>query len=501
MTLGDALSHALNDWREIISTAETGEPRLRLFEDAAAEVAKFVGRGFNGTEIGDRLDNLAVQAGIEDIDGRQRTIAAAIQRAANASAFRQSSAQFVADFVPPDYLLDGVLIRRYLYSFTGRTGSGKTAVTLLLAACIALGRLYGGREVSRGCVFYLCGENPDDVRMRWIALAKELGFDPETIDVHFFPKRFLISEKYAELAAEAQVVGGVALVIVDTSQAYFEGDNFNDNVQQLKHAQRLRTLTELHGGPTVVVNSHPVKNAPLDNLIPCGGGNFLNEVDGNLTCALNGVVIDVGWQGKFRGPDFSLTFRVRTVNHERLKDSRGRLMPTVIAEHLSESAEREIAAAARNHEDRLLAELAKDGRASYAEYARRCGWTYQSGEPNRSSVQRTIGRLKELKLITQDDRDGFALTKKGQEALKSIPANGKANGNIHGSLKVVGDCPQDAACAFCREGGNGKKGIVQNIALNRPNATPLPLHRKCAEQWFHVRDDTRTRGRGRYPRN
>jgi hypothetical protein len=33
----------------------------------------------------------------------------------------------------------------------------------------------------------------------------------------------------------------------------------------------------------VVVNCHPVKNATADNLLPAGGGTFLNEVDGNLT--------------------------------------------------------------------------------------------------------------------------------------------------------------------------------------------------------------------------
>ena len=257
----------------------------------------------------------------------------------------------------------------------------------------------------------------------------------------------------------------------------------------MKHAQRLRTLTELPGGPTVVVNCHPVKNAAPDNLIPYGGGAFLNEVDGNLTCARDGVVVEVGWQGKFRGPDFSLTFRVRTVTNEQLKDSRGRLMPTVIAEHLSESAEQEIAT-------ELLGEIAKDGCASFSEYARRCGWTYQSGEPNKSLVQRTIGRLKDYHLITQDDRDGFALTAKAQKNLK---ANGKASGHVHGSLKVVGDCPQDTVCAYCQGGGNGKKGIVQNIAPDRPDATSLPLHRKCAERWFHV-GDKNARSHGRYPR-
>jgi hypothetical protein len=80
----------------------------------------------------------------------------------------QSSAEFVAGYVPPDYLIDGLLQRRYVYSMTAPTGSGKTALALLFAAHIALGKELGGREVEKGKVLYFAGENPDDVRSRWI---------------------------------------------------------------------------------------------------------------------------------------------------------------------------------------------------------------------------------------------------------------------------------------------------------------------------------------------
>src|SRR5262245_45675118 len=38
----------------------------------------------------------------------------------------QPSSRFVADFVPPDYLIDGLLQRRFCYSLTAPTGAGKT---------------------------------------------------------------------------------------------------------------------------------------------------------------------------------------------------------------------------------------------------------------------------------------------------------------------------------------------------------------------------------------
>jgi hypothetical protein len=79
----------------------------------------------------------------------------------------------------------------------------------------------------------------------------------------------------------------------------------------------------------VLANCHPVKNATADNLVPYGGGAFLNEVDGNLTCSKNDAAIELHWQGKFRGPDFApITFQVKTVTHQDLKDSKGRLVFT-----------------------------------------------------------------------------------------------------------------------------------------------------------------------------
>src|SRR5262249_38559273 len=48
-----------------------------------------------------------------------------------------NSADFVRDFVPPDYLIAGILQRRFIYAITGRTGEGKTTICLRIAAHVA----------------------------------------------------------------------------------------------------------------------------------------------------------------------------------------------------------------------------------------------------------------------------------------------------------------------------------------------------------------------------
>jgi len=168
----------------------------------------------------------------------------------------------------------------------------------------------------------------------------------------------------------------------------------------------------------VLVACHPPKNAADDNMQPRGGGAFLAEIDGNLTAKRDDSVVEVHWQGKFRGPDFApLSFQLRTVTHERLKDHKGRLLPTVVACPLSDAAQHEIATTARSREDALLKILAAKPTASQAEIANLLGWKMRDGQPYKVRVKRTLDALKKAKLV-KSDRDGFVLTPKGEDALK-----------------------------------------------------------------------------------
>ena len=332
-----------------------------------------------------------------------------------------SSREFVAGFIPPDYLVQGLLQEGFLYSLTGATGSGKTSITLRLAASVALGAAFAGRETKKSRVLYLAAENPEDVRMRWIALAQHMDFLAEDIEVYFIEGVFRISEMAERIKAEVARLGGqFGLIVVDTSPVFYEGDDENNRTQQGRHAELLRGLiTLIPGKPAVIANCHPTKNADAENLIPAGGGNFLNSVDGNLTAAKTDSATELHWQGKFRGVEFApMHFMLKTVTHQDLKDRSGKLIPTVICEHISEKAQEEIREQKVRDEDRMLGFIQDDPSATQANLAMKMGWTLYSGEPHKTKAKRCIESLKKAKLITQTRSGKYQLTSTGLKALK-----------------------------------------------------------------------------------
>jgi hypothetical protein len=333
-----------------------------------------------------------------------------------------NSCAFVEGFVPPDYLMDGVLQRGFAYSLTGATGAGKTTLSLRLMAHVESGSSLAGRDVAKGRVLMLVGENADDVRCRWIALAEQMGFFPSEVDVHFVPSVFSIRALLPKLRLQADKVGGFALVVVDTSAAYFSGEEENSNKQAGDHARDIRALTTLPGKPCVVVNCHPTKNASDENLLPRGGGAFIAEMDGNLTCSKKNGGVELHWQGKYRGPEFEpMAFELLTVTSDKLRDSRQRHIPTVIARPLSEAEQQAKADAGDAELHRLMQTMSENVGASVAALARAAGWVGTGGVPHKSKVSRLLDALKRSKFAAKE-LNTWVLTPAGLKAAKRGPA-------------------------------------------------------------------------------
>jgi hypothetical protein len=357
--------------------------------------------------------------------------------------------KFGDDWSPPDYLIDGFLQKRFCYSLTAQTDTGKTNVALRLAAHVATGRELGNIEVEKGTVLYFAGENPEDVKGRWWGLTREMKIDPKKTDVIFVFGTTHISKTIARYKRYFEACKiKLSLVVVDTAAAYFEGDKEDDNKQAGDHARLLRSLRHLPGDPCVLTLCHPTKGAKtLEDMIPRGGSAFVNEVDGNCGAVRDDSTVVVTKVGKFRGNAFApLHFALKVITDDpHMVDTKGRQQTTVIAEPISYGEAQRREEKADKDEDKVLGLLCDNPKGMIQAAVAKAfgGWSD-------NKAKRALESLEANKLVECTKRIWTA-TPKGQKYL---------NRKAEPSMAIAPPAPADLGRA----------------PFPTPNGAPMPPH-------------------------
>jgi hypothetical protein len=246
-----------------------------------------------------------------------------------------SLAVFLKTAKQPEFLVEPLLQRGYLYTLTAPTFHGKTTVLLLLAVCVALRRQFAGLHTQGGRVVLFAGENTNDTAEKLRALCDFLRVDPEHVPLTIIPGAFDMANSIQPALLAAAADGPVALVLIDTSAAYRFDENEDDNQRSKQWGQILREFTMIAGPPAVIVAAHPIKHAKeRGDLLPRGGGAFLNEVDSNLSlwADLEARTTELHWTGKHRGPGFApLGFELRESPHPTWRYHNGDPVPMTVA--------------------------------------------------------------------------------------------------------------------------------------------------------------------------
>jgi hypothetical protein len=114
---------------------------------------------------------------------------------------------------------------------------------------------------------------------------------------------------------------------------------------------------------------------------------------------------------------------MKDVTHPELKDSKGRLMPTVVGLYISDEVQEDLERVARSEQDALLIAIYENPKASLADLARRLQWWMpgRPGDPYKMKVKRSLVELEKTKpKVLTMDRDKPELTKAGTQTAKKL---------------------------------------------------------------------------------
>jgi hypothetical protein len=323
----------------------------------------------------------------------------------------KSSADFLSDLAPLEYLIEGILPSGVVYSLTGYPGHGKTTLAIQVGLAVALGEDFAGRETEAGDVLFLAGENPYNLKWQYAAAlaARDIG-PPERM--HFVEGHFSIAAMIETLKAKMLELPNLKLVIIDSLQAFFEGDDDNANIRMVEAARQFREVGNIGSRPAVAVIAHPAGKEPRkDNLVPRGGGAFLAEIDGNLTVWGHGEDMQtLHHSPKFRGAGFEpIDFVMGTHEFAHLTDSKGKPLRLKVSR---QALQIEQMTRADRHETRLkdmLEVIAGNSRATLREIEQKAGIS-------KSAAGRLIKEAVEEKLISRHAK-GWRITQGGEDYL------------------------------------------------------------------------------------
>lgn len=171
----------------------------------------------------------------------------------------RTSAQMEAQ-QPPGWLVDGLIVTDSLAVLYGPPATHKSFIALAIAAAVATGTPWAGRQVTQGGVLYQIGEGTGGIGRRLAAWRQDTGTEPDQLAaLTWLPQtvNLLNTEDGAALVTVAAHTQP-ALVIIDTLARAIPGGKENA-AEDLGRAINLADQIRTHTKATVLFVHHTTK--------------------------------------------------------------------------------------------------------------------------------------------------------------------------------------------------------------------------------------------------
>jgi len=163
--------------------------------------------------------------------------------------------EILTDTMPPDELIEGVLVNGCISMIYGPSNVGKTFLAIDLACSIATGEEWHGRKCEKGLVVYLAVESPNSVMSRCLAYKNEYKLDLENLcvvqtAVNMFSDPNVVS-RITSLVEQVESERGlkVKLIVGDTLSILSTGADENtgrDMSIVMENIKKINSFTGVH---------------------------------------------------------------------------------------------------------------------------------------------------------------------------------------------------------------------------------------------------------------
>ncbi len=347
-------------------------------------------------------------------------------------ALRFDRADYVLSQVTnPDWLITEVFERNRLITVFGAPKSGKSFIAIAMACAVARGSDFYGHKAKKAPVVYLAGEGVSGIKRR-LAVFHQSKYGGSLTEAPLFlsnrGSRINEAEEYEKLETEInllkQEVGQIGLIIFDTFQRNFSGDEnsaqevnkFVKAADQLIHDFDCTVLLVHHTGRGNKgrARGSSVLDASID-------GEFMVERKDNTVDGEKQMFVKMKQTKNKDGmgmTDKSFIFHEETVIGEGLDVTSGLLIETDDAD-----SDDDIQDAVNEAEDKKISSLmyflAKDKPKPEEEWFTADDFGHQAvynttgNEINRDSINRSFKRLENAGVVIHAKRDKNTVRKQG----------------------------------------------------------------------------------------
>lgn len=237
-----------SDWQKLQSAIDRAVPDVVVPDTEFSPAELF----FMGGERGDQPPTLAGGSlqtshpgglsGGSALDAGVVTTAAGTPAEVTRRRFQPMSRADAASIVPPDSLIDGLLLTDTKARISGASGTGKTWVVLDMAAHVAAGLAWQGRDVRQSRVLYVAGEGAPSFDQRLKAWEEKHG---RQADIDLVPDAVQIASLDWEEFVREIASMNYGLIIFDTQGSMTLGLEENSNKDANAALARLDILRKL----------------------------------------------------------------------------------------------------------------------------------------------------------------------------------------------------------------------------------------------------------------